>query len=129
MINDLTNRKRTKKLPSIFILNDLVTDNSHRIAKSFNDHFSSVVNNLLPKTPSTEMHTYDYYLFDKCQHLFVLDPTTPAEIENLIKEAKNAGVDGVKMSMLKPISPYISVPLANFFSLTYPSEIWRHVKS
>lgn len=59
--------------------------NPKDIANAFNNHYTSVANKLLEKRKFPGNKHFTHYLKDANPHTFMTNPTTPHEIEDLIK--------------------------------------------
>ena len=98
-------RNKFEDSSSQFLINRALTDDSLEIVEGFNEHFSSLGDNLAAAfLPGDD--GYLQYLNDDFEHLsFNFEPTNPEEVTRLVLTMKEAspGWDGVPMKVLKII--------------------------
>ena len=103
VLNCVLGRNKFEDSSSQFLINGELTNNSLEIVEGFNEHFSSLGDNLAAAfLPGDD--GYLQYLNDDFEHLsFNFEPTNPEEVTRLVLTMKEAspGWDGVPMKVLK----------------------------
>ena len=90
------------------------------MANHFNDHFSTVAENLVQKIPKTNANPLSFR-GPNLSDSFYLYPTTPQEIQTIISSIQNkysASVDGTPSFLIKLLQSNIIVILTNIFHLS-----------
>ena len=126
-INQILNKSNNKnKYPvCIEIDNDgnvnTITD-PKEIADEFNLHYTTVPEKILKKRKYGGNKSYKSYLKNPNPFSFMIKPTFPGEIEDIISNFdtnKSTGPNSVTQQLLKLIKTSISTPLSNMFNLSF----------
>ena len=126
-INQILNKSNSKnKYPvCIEIDNDgnvnTITD-PKEIADEFNLHYTTVAEKILKKRKYGGNKSYKSYLKNPNPFSFMMKPTFPGEIEDIISNFdtnKSTGPNSVTQQLLKLIKTSISTPLSNMFNLSF----------
>ena len=126
-INQILNKgNSTKNIPlSIEIDVDgnvhTITNPTH-IANAFNLHYTTVAEKILKKRRYNGNKSYLSYLKKPNSLSFMMMPTSPAEIEDIITKLdtnKKTGPNSLPQQILKSIKKSISTPLSNLFNMSF----------
>ena len=93
-----------------------------QIANTFNDHYTSVAERILKKCKYPGKKTVYAYLKNPNPNTFMIKPTSPAEIEDIITSidtTKSVGPNSIPNQLLQAIKKSISTPLANLFNNSF----------
>ena len=93
-----------------------------QIANAFNDHYTSVANQILKKRKYSGKKEFHAYLKSPNSKSFMIKPTTPEEIEDIITKldiSKSVGPNSIPNQLIKLIKKSISIPLANMFNSSF----------
>ena len=93
-----------------------------QIANTFNDHYTSVAERILKKRKYPGNKTFYAYLKNPNPNTFMIKPTSPAEIEDIITSidtTKSVGPNSIPNQLLQAIKKSISTPLANLFNNSF----------
>ena len=96
------------------------------IAEHFNDYFTSISKELQKHIPPAKRNFFDY-LKNPIAELFILTPTTPEEITDLIKTLssnKSTGPNSITTSILEKIKNEISIPLSSIINNSFENRIF-----
>ena len=99
------------------------------IAEHFNDYFTSISKELQKHIPPTKRNFFDY-LKNQIAELFILTPTTPEEISDLIQTIssnKSTGPNSITTSILKKIKNEISIPLSAIINNSFENRIFPNL--
>ena len=109
-IINLNNNKDTK-LTQLHYNNENINTNVD-MANAFNDFFTNVGPSLDNDIPNaTNLRNPNIYLSSKIPHSFILSPTSPQEICNIINaidESKSSGPSSIPTKVLKLVNNVIS---------------------
>ena len=117
-INKITNRSNTSNNSPVCIEIDIngnlstITD-PREIANEFNSHYTKVAEKILKKRKYKGNKTYQSYLKDRNSSTFLMNPTSPSEIEKIINKfdtTKSTGPNSIPQQLLKAVAKSISVP-------------------
>lgn len=120
-VNEIIHTKPTNKYsPNCIehIVNDekvTVTD-PKKMADAFNTHYVNIADKILEKRKYTGCKNFTSYLKNTNPHTFMAQPTTPNEIEDIIKSfdtSTSAGPNSIPNKIIKLISSSISTPVSN----------------
>ena len=103
----------------IEVNNDLVTNNT-QICNEYNNYFSTVADNILKKSKTPMLTTFDKYLKNPNSSSFAFEPCTPNEVFLLIAAlniSKSTGPNGIPTEILKMINFTICVPLSKIINI------------
>ena len=126
-INQIINkRKNSSSTPvCIEIDNDgnvnTITD-PKEIANAFNSHYTTVAEKILKKRKYKGNKSYRDYLKNPNANSFMLKPTSPIEIEDIISNidtSKGTGPNSVPQQIIKEIKKSIAIPLSNMFNMSF----------
>lgn len=132
----ITNNTKTlhSNRPIEININGISSTNSIDIANAFNDYFTSVADNLIPKNSSkiniinnNDPMTYLRRNFKHCHSQINLDGVPTHEINKIINSLKNKtshGYDEISNKILKASAPYILSPPTYIFNKVLPSGIF-----
>ena len=92
------------------------------IANAFNSHYTSVADKILKKRKYNGNKSYQSYLKKPNPFSFMMKPTCPVEIEDIINKTdtgKATGPNSIPQSIIKAVKKSISVPLSNLFNMSF----------
>ena len=98
------------------------TTNSTDVAELFDKYFNDIEKNLAGKIKSSNPNTHKHYFDKSVSDSFFLNPTTPAEICNVIsslKNTKSSGYDKITVFFLKAATKVLATPLSYLFSFSF----------
>ena len=110
--------------------NKLTITDPKDIANTFNNHYTSVANKLLEKRKFPGNKHFTHYLKNPNPHTFMTNPTTPHEIEDLIKlinTTKSTGPNSIPTKIIKSISKSISNPISILCNLSFTSGVYPDI--
>ena len=119
-VNQIINKKNQSSSGPLCIEID-IDGNVHtvidpqEIANTFNSHYASVANNILKKRKYPGKKQFQEYLKNPNSKTFMINPTTPAEVEKAISEidtSKSTGPNSIPNQLLQSIKTSISLPLS-----------------
>ena len=140
--NNISNMKKTwqgikeiinmnnKSGPQINQLNykGKFVDNNKDIANNFNDFFTNIGPILDNEIPVSQRPNGSIvYLPPRIPHSFLISPTNPDEINDLINsldDTKSCGPCSVPTKMLKLVSKEISIPLCNICNTSFDKGVF-----
>ena len=144
--NNISNMKKTwqgikeiinmnnKSGPQINQLNykGKLVDNNKDIANNFNDFFTNIGPILDNEIPVSQRPNGSIvYLPPRIPHSFLISPTNPDEINDLINsldDTKSCGPCSVPTKMLKLVSKEISIPLCNICNTSFDKGVFPDKK-
>ena len=134
-INNLVNTKpKQNAMPSCIEtkINGKLTiiTEPKQISNTFNDHYTTVADNILKTRKYPGNKHFTYYLKDHNSHTFMTKPTTPKEIEDLIKVSdtlKSTGPNSIPNKIIKQISTSVSIPIANICNNSFSTGNYPNV--
>jgi hypothetical protein len=125
ILNEVLNKKRRpRKLPSNFAVDNQNISDPLEIANCFCDYFTIGPN--LAKTFPITSNSYKSFLTGNFVDSIFLDLTTEPEIINIVKSLRSgiaAGYDKISIWSVKDSSTLISSPLAHILNLSLKSGI------
>ena len=92
-------------------------------------YFTSISKELQKHIPPTKRNFFDY-LKNPIAELFILTPTTPEEISDLIQTIssnKSTGTNSITTSILKKIKNEISIPLSAIINNSFENRIFPNL--
>ena len=116
-INNILNLNQNNLIENIGLnINDDYITDPKRIVDAFNNYFVNVGQELASKIKDANLD-FDYYLKkrDSNMNSIYINPCTPDEIVNIIKELKNktsVGIDNISNKLIKCIVDSIAKPLS-----------------
>ena len=126
-VNDKINDKNKKKKVKIshLIINKQKIVNEHDICNNFNKFFSEVGEKLANQIQSPRVAQRLKKVKTNEKSIF-LSPTNCHEVQSLIFSMSNkaGGYDGIPVTVLKALSPYIIDPLVYIFNSCIASSYW-----
>ena len=121
-IRDIINLKGTHHFtPSHIVSNGISHTDPKRIANCFNDFFSTIGNKIQDKVYSNHVNFQHYLNNPSCDSIF-LTPTTPFEVQNIIrtfKLNKSLGPNSVPNNIINLVSNDISPLISNLINLSF----------
>ena len=109
--------KKCTNITKLLYNNETITD-QNLIAEALNTHFSGIGLALKNALPSSNNTAFRKYLSPPIQNSFYLLPTTPTEVNRIIKELKNTSVNIniIPPKIMKENSLLISHPISFIFN-------------
>ena len=92
------------------------------IANAFNSHYTSVAEKILEQRKYNGNKSYLSYLKNPNPLSFMMTPTSPVEVEDIITKldtSKKTGPNSLPQTLLKSIKKHISTPLSNLFNMSF----------
>ena len=92
------------------------------IANAFNTHYTTVAEKILRKRKYHGNKSYKAYLKNANSQTFMMKPTVPVEIEDIISNldtSKSTGPNSIPQQLIKSIKKSISIPLSNLFNMSF----------
>ena len=114
LLSNLTGKVQREGIANSFIVDGAMITNNVEIVEKLNEYFVDVGSRLAASIQPTVTHFSDY-LKKSYVNSFVLYPTDPIEIVNIVSCLKNkssSGVDDIPVTILKSSILYIAKPLA-----------------
>jgi len=119
-VNQIINKKHQSSSGPLCIEIDIdgnvhTVVNPQEIANTFNSHYASVANKILKKRKYPGKKQFQAYLKNPNSKTFMINPTTPAEVEKAISEidtSKSTGPNSIPNQLLQSIKKSISLPLS-----------------
>ena len=96
----------------------------YEIANKFNSHYTSIADKILNKQKYAGNKQFHSYLQNPNSKTFMIKPTTPAEIEDIIIQintSKSTGPNSIPNFLIKSIKKSISIPLSILFNKSFTS--------
>ena len=130
-IHDIVYSKKSKKnnTPSSLLIDGKTITNPKDMAESFNNFFTSIGAKLQSNIPPTRRHYFDYLKHPNPETFFI-SPTTPDEIENIIKSLKSSkcvGPNSIPTKMLHLIKDKISIPLSELINKSFSAGCFPNI--
>ena len=131
-INEIISTKAKTKFSPTSIettINDeqvTITDN-RQIANTFNQHYTTVADKILKSRKFPGNKHFTQYLHNPIVNSFLIKPTTPKEIEDIILGfdiTKSSGPNSIPNKIIKEIRFSISIPIANICNSSFTSGIF-----
>ena len=108
--------------------NGNLIDDDEKIANTFNNFFTKIGPQLDKDIPQhLRPNGHKYYLKNRVPNSFLISPTTPDEIINLIDaldESKSPGPCPIPIRLLKISKELIAIPLSNICNLSFNEGIF-----
>ena len=121
-INYLLNKKKCKKdLPNKILVNGIEVTDETEIANTFNHHYVEIGPKLANSIVDMPGSHLDYLHNLNYPNSFYLEPCTPTEINNIIKDLKpktSCGYDDISPKIISKSSPEIAMPLCHIANLS-----------
>ena len=98
-VNSLLGRNKKDIIPNKFLIEDVWIDDPLIISNKFNEHFSSLGENLSCQFP--ESSQFQNYLQRRVDCVFSFDEVTSDEVRSVVLSLRNAspGIDNIPMSL------------------------------
>jgi len=97
------------------------------VAKEFNNHYANVADKILEGRKFPGNKEFHKYLKSPNPKSFLIKPTTPQEIQNIISKldtSKSVGPNSIPNQLIQSISESISTPLTNIFNSSFSNGIF-----
>ena len=133
-INEIIHTKsKNKNSPNCIeqmLNNEKVTiTDSKSMSNAFNTHYVNVAEEILKQRKYPGCKSFTEYLKDSNSYTFMAQPTTPKEVDELIKSfdsSKSAGPNSIPNKVIGQISASIAIPISNIINQSllkgiYPS--------
>ena len=120
VINSLMGKTK-KSNCSYLLINDKHVHDKEELANHFNEHFSTIAQNLLKKLPNPTSH-YSDYLSNANRESSYLYATSPTEIKNItsgMKSKSSSGIDDIPSKLLKCFNENVLFALSHIFNLSF----------
>ena len=118
-INSLLGKVKSRECSLLKVQDNSISD-PVQIADNFNNHFATAAAELANVLPVSKSHFSDY-LGAQCKESMFVWPTSPFEIDAIIKELKpklSAGFDEIPSKLLKSSPNNVLVALSHIFNLS-----------
>ena len=118
-INSLLGKVKSRECSLLKVRDNSISD-PVQIADNFNNHFATAAAKLANVLPVSKSHFSDY-LGAQCKESMFVWPTSPFEIDAIIKELKpklSAGFDEIPSKLLKSSPNNVLVALSHIFNLS-----------
>ena len=120
-VNEIIHTKSKNKyspncIEQVFNDEKITITKPNEMANAFNSHYVSIAEKILKKRKYAGCKNFTHYLKNSNPHTFMTQPTTPNEIESIIKSfdtSKSAGPNSIPNNIIKQISTSISIPINN----------------
>ena len=99
--------------------NTITITDPKEIPKIANNYFTNIADKILKKQKYHGSKHFASYLKNPNQNTFTPKPTTPTEIESIIKDfdsSKSVGPNSLPPKLLKHIAPIVSIPISNIYN-------------
>ena len=96
------------------------------MTNAFNSHYVNIADKILKKRKYAGCKNFTHYLKNSNPHTFMTQPTTPNEIEEIIRSfdtSKSAGPNSIPNKIIKQISTSISIPISNISNHSFSTGI------
>jgi len=133
-VNQILASKKSKPYSSINCLEikdkdnlKSIITNPKDISNTANDYFTNIAGDILKKRKFNGNKHFKQYLKNSNLNQFVINPTDPKEIEQIIKDfdpTKSVGPNSLPPKIIKQISSLISKPLADIFNKSFISGVF-----
>ena len=104
--------------------------NPKEMANAFNNHYVNVANKILKRRKFPGNKHFTHYMENTNAHTFMTTPTTPNEIEDLIKvsdSSKSTGPNSIPNKIIKSISKTISIPISILCNQSFSSGVYPNI--
>ena len=126
-INQIINRCNTQNNIPVSIEIDIDGNVStivdpKEIANTFNSHYTSVAEKILKKRKYSGNKSFSSYLKNPNSLSFLIKPTSPTEIEDVISKLdtnKSTGPNSIPQQIIQSIKKSIALPLSNIFNMSF----------
>lgn len=118
ILNEFLNNTSQNKAITSIIYNDSCIVEPTAIANAFSTYFANI-------THESDSYTYSS-AFPRCAQSFYLRPTSPEEVESVIRllKAKGPGIDGIHGAHIKFACNLISATLSHIFNLVFQTGVF-----
>ena len=128
-INEIINTKtKNKFMPTsieIEVDKKLITiTDEKQIANTFNQHYTTIAEKILKSRKYPGNKHFTHYLKNPTTNSFLIKPTTPNEIEDIIAKfdtTKSTGPNSIPNKIVKEISKAISTPISKICNSSFSS--------
>ena len=126
-INNILHKKNNKSSSQICIIDNGQLINDHKnVGNKFNNFFTTIANKLVGKIPQCKK-TFNNYLNNPNTNSFFVSPTTPNEVENIIKSINKSttpDIYGIIGKFIKIIGFKISNVLSHLINESFITGIF-----
>lgn len=122
----ISNKQQSKHIINCIQNNNKLITKTKEIANTFNDFFVNIPRKIDEKITKTNTSIYRY-LKDPNLNSFYLRPTTPDEIQKIIKKMDNqkaVGPNSIPTKILKLVKKEMSIPLSSIVNLSFEMGIF-----
>ena len=120
LINELRGKVK-QNIKASFVINGQIVEDRRQISNEFNNFFASVAKKLNTKTRSSTLNAdaqhnvfMSYFMKKRVQKSIFLAPTSPDELEYIVKNFESDKASDISIFILKKCINYISSHLADF---------------
>ena len=125
LINNILQSNRKRKVCDLktVVFNNQTYSSDSEIAEAFNEHFSSVGNNIDASIPSDNLSSNPSFLNSSMSNSFFFKPTTNFQVNKIIMSFKNksSNINTFSTKILKCISSIISPTLTRLINISISS--------
>ena len=126
-VNQIINKNKNSNNPPVCIEIDIegnvnTITNPQDIANAFNSHYTKVAEKILSKRKYNGNKSYRSYLKSSNPHSFMMKPTSPTEVEDIISKfdiSKGTGPNSILQPLMKSVKKSIAIPLSNMFNMSF----------
>ena len=130
-VNEIIHTKSTNKyspncIEKVVNGNKITITEPNEMANAFNSHYINIADKILEKRKYAGCKDFTQYLKNTNPHTFMTKPTTPNEIEDIIRSfdaSKSAGPNSIPNKIIKQISMSISIPISNLCNHSFMTGI------
>ena len=117
IINNTIKPKKKCTISKLNINNQTITE-PHEMAEALNCHFAGIGTTLQNKIPSHNENNFRKYLPPALPNSIFLQPSTPSEVKNIIRELRNTKGNAHVMSTIsfKDNKEPLSIPISYIFN-------------
>ena len=100
-----------------------ILSNPHEVGNKFNTFYTTIAQQLVNKLPPAKTN-HKNYLTNAIPETFFMSPTTPDEVETLIKNlnvSRSSDIYDITVKIIKIVGPHISMILSYIFNKSFSS--------
>ena len=127
-INCIIHRKKTSSNGMCLNIEGNIISNPQEVGNKFNIFYTTIAQQLVNKLPPAKIN-YKNYLTNIIPETFFMSPTTPDEVETLIKNlnvSKSSDIYDILVKIIKLVGPHISIILSNIFNKSFSRGVFPH---
>ena len=121
-INEIISLKSKKNVTNISLkVGGHLTSNQKLIAESFNEYFTQIAEKIKSRLPPTN-RSFRNYLSAPCRRSFFFSPTTPGEVQKIIRsldDKKATGLYSIPHQLLNAIPLRIATILSDIINISF----------